>query len=473
MERVPLLSHPGQPSDDVAPWDSGSNPRASTRRSRYEHDAEDNRVRSTADLQASFMRRPDDEDGGCASLSQAMVHIFKGNVGAGVFLLPAFYQEAGFLLGALMVAALGSIMIDCCEQLLRAKYAIDSPEVHSYPAVVKFVLGDRMAQFTKFALTFTQLGFCAIYVQYAAAMFAELFDAPYLYEAFVAINVVVVTPMTFLSNRMDLLAYASLVAAVFVIVVLFGTTSMSIDSLLEQGPSASVRPWIPSTRLIVFLSGHMFSLEGIGIVLPVENSVAPEDREGFRKVVRHTLTFIVMMYIAVGVLGYVSYGSSLTTSVVLALPPGLIKVVLQVMLGVSLIFGYPIQYVPAIEIIDTALGVSLEASRWKAMAVRLALNVSFGVLALLIGADTLNTFASFLGAFVGVHLMITLPTLLVLQLDNALSLENRDEMGYGAYLLQMFKGPLDMDRIYRYSCLLLAALVWVGGIYFTCVSVLV
>lgn len=71
-----------------------------------------------------------------SSLSRAAFHIFKGNVGAGVFLLASFYENTGYLLGAFCVLLLGVLMIDCALVLLQAKHVIDKPDVNTYPAVV-------------------------------------------------------------------------------------------------------------------------------------------------------------------------------------------------------------------------------------------------------------------------------------------------------------------------------------------------
>ncbi|KAK7199845.1 Transmembrane amino acid transporter protein [Novymonas esmeraldas] len=405
-----------------------------------------------------------------ASLYGAAFHIFKGNVGAGVFLLPTYYQDSGYLLGAVIVALLGALMIDCAVSLLHVKHRIQRAEVKTYPAVVGFVLGDYFQKFVQFALIFTQFGFCIMFLQYASSMFAALFDKTWAYVAFVGISTVAVTPMTFISNKMHLLVYASMLAGAFVLAVLVGTTVVDFDNLARAGVAAGVQMAIPTSRLIVFISGHMFSLEGIGVVLPVENSVAPEKRVQFGEVLRYTLVAIVSFYIFFGVLGYVAYGNGLRTSVVLALPANTVKAILQVLLGLSLIFGFPIQYVPAIQIVDKAFGVSINNNRTKAFLLRVALNAVFGMIAAFIGGDTINIFASFLGSFAGVHLMITVPTLLALQVDHALN-GDKERYSYAQYLLLSCKGPYTLARCRYFLYLLLTVVVWFGGLYYTFASV--
>lgn len=463
-------------ADDGSPSKTAITPSERRRKNHFSLDRGEELITcNTFSMDDSFMSAGHSHEnvagGGYSSLCGAAFHIFKGNVGAGVFLLPTYYQDAGYLLGTICVALLGALMIDCSVSLLRAKQTIQRTDVKTYPAVVGFVLGDWFQRFAKFSLIFTQFGFCVMFLQYAAFLFASLVDGRWAYASFILLSAIAVTPMTFLTHRLHLLAYASLVAGVFVAVVLTGTTTVDIQHLANHGRAVNVEAAILSPRLLLFLSGHMFSLEGIGVVLPVENSVAPEQRRKYGHIMMYTLVIIVLFYIFFGVLGYLAYGETLQTSVVLALPPSTSKYVMQVLLGLSLVLGFPIQYVPAIQLLDKSLGVSLEKDRNKAYCVRIMLNTVIGVVALCIGGDTITTFASFLGAFAGVHLMITIPTLLALQLDHAVA-GDMEKYDYGEYLLLMFRGPYTQLRSRYFAYLLLAVVLSVGGVIATVISLL-
>ncbi|RNF24072.1 putative amino acid tansporter [Trypanosoma conorhini] len=406
------------------------------------------------------------------TLGRAAFHIFKGNVGAGVFLLPTYYQDAGYGVGFVFMALLGSLMIDCALALVKAKQKIDLVVVRTYPAVVGHVFGGAFKHFTNFSLIFTQFGFCVVYIQYASSMFTALFTSPHAYQLFVFLSVLMVTPMTFFSHRMGALAYASMLAAVFVVIVLAGAVGEEVDSLATSGVSPAAAFFVPTMRILVFISGHMFALEGIGTVLPVENSMTVEDLPRFSTLVKYTLASIVATYLVVGVLGYLAFGDALQTSVVLALPPSKTKLMLQVLLGLSLIFSYPIQFVPAIQLVDRALGISVRKERGKAYIVRVALNIFFGALAASIGADTVNVFASFLGAFTGVHLMITLPVLLALFTDRVVdSAQEGAEFSFRDYVKLFFTLPDTLLECRWHVYLLLALCVWIGGTYYTFDSV--
>ncbi|ESL11950.1 amino acid tansporter [Trypanosoma rangeli SC58] len=406
------------------------------------------------------------------TLGRAAFHIFKGNVGAGVFLLPTYYQDAGYGIGLVLMVLLGSLMIDCTLALVKSKQKIDLAAVRTYPAVVGYILGDALKHFTDFSLLFTQFGFSVVYIQYASSIFAAIFAFSHAYHVFVFLGVLIVTPMTFFSHRMGALAYASMLAAVFVVIVLAGVVGEEVTFLATRGVSPAAAFFVPTMRIFVFISGHMFSLEGIGTVLPVENSMTDEDLPRFATLVKYTLVSIVATYLVVGVLGYLAFGDALQTSVVLAMPPSKTKVMLQVLLGLSLIFSYPIQFVPAIQLVDRALGISVRKERTKAYIVRVVLNMFFGALSGFIGADTVNVFASFLGAFTGVHLMITLPVLLALFTDPVLGIAlERTELSFRDYVKIFFTMPHALLECRWHLYLLLAVCVWIGGMYYTFDSV--
>lgn len=66
--------------------------------------------------------------------------------------------------------------------------------------------------------------------------------------------------MTFFSDHLSLLASASVLAGICVGVVLAGTIYVEVSDLVFHGVHDDVRAVMPSARLFVFLSGHMFSL---------------------------------------------------------------------------------------------------------------------------------------------------------------------------------------------------------------------
>ncbi len=77
------------------------------------------------------------------------------------------------------------------------------------------------------------------------------------------------------------------------------------------------------SKLPIFLGTAMFTFEGIGIVLPLENKMkSPQGMRGWNGVLNTAMIFVACLYIAVGFYGYLQFGDSLAGkgSVTLNLP---------------------------------------------------------------------------------------------------------------------------------------------------------
>lgn len=403
-------------------------------------------------------------------LRSVVYHIFKTNVGAGVFLLPTFYQETGSVLGGLVVLILGYAVVDCSIFLIEVKQKINDKFVSSYPAVVQCILGSAWKTYTNFALAFTQFGFCVMYLQYSASMIAAITNQGENEQWFILLCTVIVTPLTFLTHRMELLAHGSLIAGLCVIVALVGSALFAADTLVKKGVSDSSASFVWTPRILLFISGYLFSLEGIGVVLPIENCLSPTDKSKYTMFLKGTLYCIIGIYFCFGVVGYLAYGNDLTTSVILALPKGISKKLLEFLIATSLILSFPVQYVPAIHLIDSAFGISLSSNkRNTALLIRIAINAFLALIAGIFGSDALNMVASFIGAFGGVHLMITIPTLMHILVDRAL--ENKGIASSKGVFHSVFVETCKNKKYKEFLYLLFTVLVWAGGVFYTCLAV--
>lgn len=399
-------------------------------------------------------------------LIRAVYHIFKANVGAGVFLLPTFYQTSGYLLGALMVFFLGVIVVDCAVALIKVKQKLSDPLLTTYSAVVRFVLGSKVETFANVALIFTQFGFCTIYLQYAASVMSTMWMVESGSYWFLILSTAIVTPLTCLSHRMEKLAFASLVASVSVLAALCSTLIVALQSLISNGISPGVYKVVFTPRILLFVSGYLFSLEGVGIVLPIEDCLDHRGQQLFPSFLRKILFFIIAMYFCFGVLGYLAYGDSLTTSVVLSLPEGKAKQITEFLVALSLILSYPVQYVPAIQLLDTACNIEMKSSPRSAVFLRLCINTILAIIAGIVGPQALNMMASFIGAFGGVHLMITIPALLSLFVDVAIDSKS-SEKTVKKYFWSLVKSRKEKETGKWLLYVLFTTVVWLGGLVYT------
>lgn len=77
----------------------------------------------------------------------------------------------------------------------------------------------------------------------------------------------------------------------------------------------------PSLNTFFLFSTVIFAMEGIGVVMPVENEMAnPKRFLGCPGVLNVAMVIVISLYGIVGFFGYVQYGDNVKGSVTLNLP---------------------------------------------------------------------------------------------------------------------------------------------------------
>ena len=395
-----------------------------------------------------------------SSIPRAAFNIFKGNVGAGVFLLPTAYTEAGYVFGPIFAILCGLMVIDCSLMLLRCKTRIGRPDVQTYPQVAKFVYGDVMLMMVNVALVLTQFGFVLLYLQFSAGVFEVLIPFTGAYKVYVLIGTLIVTPLTFLTGNLRLLAITSIIASVCVFYCIAGTFGYTMSNV-SSGVSCTIEAVEDPSKWVLFFASQMTVLEGIGIVLPVENSV--KHKEKFPGMLRATLGLIVIMYLTYGVAGYVAYGSELTTSLVNILPASPFTTTVQVALATQLLLTAPLQFVPAIQIVDKAMKVPphMVTKSTRAIAARVVIMLILMMLGMMIGPDALGLILAFIGSIAATFIAVILPAFL--ELLGPYAAEHPDEKRNASFMKNMFSGGCTFRRVRAYIFAIVGAVIMIVG----------
>ena len=360
-----------------------------------------------------------------SSLPRAAFNLFKGTVGGGAFLIPTAYTEAGYAFGPVIALLCGVMVIDCASMVLRAKQRIARLKVQTYPEVAEFVFGRPMFFAISAALATSQLGFVLIYLQFAAGLIRHLvppFDESY--PILVVAGALVVTPMTFLSGNLRALGASSAVASVGVFYCLMATLGYSIASIQQHSRACSSEAIVDPAKWIMFTASSVTVIEGIGVVLPIENSV--RNPEKFPVVLRATLSGIIAIYLVYGVVGYLAYGSALNVSLISIIPPSPLATTVQVAMAAQLLLTAPLQFVPAIQIVDRALGVKshMILKSPKAWFARLGIMAILTTMASFMGPAFLGLLLAFIGSLAATFMAVTLPGLLEVFTERVLRLES-------------------------------------------------
>lgn len=367
-------------------------------------------------------------------------HIFKGNVGIGVFLLPMFYNDMGYILSPLIALPVGAVVIDCMVMLLRSKKTINRAKVQTFPEVSDFVFGSIMRVVVNAAIVMVQFSFCLMYMQSAGTIFSEIVPFEGAYKVFVLLQLFLVLPLCFLTHNLKLLAVSSAIASFLVWFTVIGTVVFFAREIQSHGGAAeTAKPWGDPKKWPLFLAQNLTVLEGIAVVLPVENATGKKDKPRVPLMVRITMSAIIALYLFYGLMGYTAYGCALKNTSVTVLPATAFGDVVRVGLAFNVLLTYPLQFVPAIQIIDKALKIPIERTGGKskkAVLTRIGINILIMVLAMLVGGDTLALVTGFVGATAAVFLAMILPAMLSLHVDFAVSHDGPREGS--AYYKSMF-----------------------------------
>ena len=80
------------------------------------------------------------------------------------------------------------------------------------------------------------------------------------------------------------------------------------------------RAFGPITEFPFFFGTVLFSLEAIGVVIPLENEMkTPKSYVGLTGVLNRAFIIIVVLYIGMGLFGYMKYGDTVAESITLSL----------------------------------------------------------------------------------------------------------------------------------------------------------
>eukprot|EP00755_Sulcionema_specki_P022016 Sspe_Gene.13727::Locus_4715_Transcript_1_1_Confidence_1.000_Length_1729::g.13727::m.13727/K14209/SLC36A, PAT; solute carrier family 36 (proton-coupled amino acid transporter) len=360
---------------------------------------------------------------------QAAFHVFKGNVGAAIFSLSRAYRYAGFVMGTIIVASLALICVFCMLVLVECKQRINEPTVQTYGQVAHKAFGKHGKRWVDIFLVVTQLGFCCVYFQFVANVMTKVVP-PVSSTAWIIIMLPIAAALTFLPNMKKLVPVA-MFATFSTCVALLVIYGYSLKELGEDGAHSTIVPAASIWAWPICIGNVVSAFEGIGLVLPIENSMRV--KPAFPKLLVKTFMIITVLYASFALIGYLAFGDDMEENAMAILPEGWLSGLIRVMMGLAILFTYPIQFFPAIQVIESWVfhrearymvlqgHVKMHRSLlqkaimlWRNLALRIVISVVLAVLAFAVG-DKMSLCLAVIGGLGGSALAIILPPLLHLK----------------------------------------------------------
>ncbi|XP_039763395.1 proton-coupled amino acid transporter-like protein CG1139 [Pararge aegeria] len=348
--------------------------------------------------------------------TETLLHLMKGSLGTGILAMPHAFAKSGYVVGAIGTLVIGVLCTYCIHVLIDSCYVLCKrrkvPSM-TYTAVAEAALSEGpdwckacapyAAHIVNVFLLIYQIGTCCVYVVFVSE------NIQYVLTKHFGLDVSVTEVMTYiliplvLINWVRDLKYLAPFSAIAnaVTIVSFG---IILYYIFRQAPTLEGKT--PAGKIgdfPLFFGTVLFALEAIGVILPLENEMkTPKDFVGKFGVLNRAMISIIILYVGMGLFGYLQYGNAAAGSITLNLPSKTetLASVVQCLLAFAIFITHGLACYVAIDILwNEYVGVRLLNNNhrfiWEYLLRTVIVLVTFGIAA---AVPELDLFISLFGA---------------------------------------------------------------------------
>ncbi|KAM4674999.1 proton-coupled amino acid transporter 1-like [Discoglossus pictus] len=369
---------------------------------------------------------------------QTLIHLLKGNIGTGLLGLPLAVKHAGIVVGPLSLVVMGIIAVHCMDLLVKCAHHFcqrDQRPFVDYGDAVMYGMESTPSQWLRshsiwgryivgFFLILTQLGFCCVYFVFLADNIKQVVDASNGTNNDCNSNKTVILHES-MDSRLYILSFLPfLVLLVFITnlrylsifsllanIAMLGSVVMIYQYIGRDIPDPKHLDYASSWRSYpLFFGTAIFAFEGIGVILPLENKMKIPRQ--FPLVLYIGMAIVTALYISMGTLGYLRFGSTIQPSITLNLPNCWLYQSVKLLYSFGIFITFALQFYVAAEIIVPAATLRVP-DRWVLMVdlfVRTLLVCVTCVLAILV--PRLDLVISLVGSVSSSALALIIPPIL-------------------------------------------------------------
>ena len=143
------------------------------------------------------------------------MNILKAFIGTGVFIVSASYKYTGLIVSSIINVFVGLIIADCVLMLVSSKRKVENKTQIAglqYPQVALYTLGYIPSFVAEFSIMIMQFLYCMSYFLFASDIFLNFFTGAN-YNIIYSSLIVIFTPLMFLTDKLQLVAFTSMVGA--------------------------------------------------------------------------------------------------------------------------------------------------------------------------------------------------------------------------------------------------------------------
>ncbi|XP_018566944.1 proton-coupled amino acid transporter-like protein pathetic isoform X2 [Anoplophora glabripennis] len=340
-----------------------------------------------------------------------LIHLLKGSLGSGILAMPLAFARAGLFMGLFCTFGIGIICTYCVHILVKSAHELCRrtrvPSLgFAEVAEAAFLSGpSSIRPWAKFAkaminmfLVIDLIGCCCVYVVFVADSLQAVVDVLFHVEIDARIYMVALLPFLILMNLIRNLKYLSPLSMVANILVATGL-GITFYYIFIDLPAVADRPAVaPITEMPAFFATAIFALEGIGVVMSLENNMkTPTHFIGCPGVLNIGMFFVVVLYASTGFFGYLKYGEDTKASITLNLPHEPLAYSVKLMIALAVFITYALQFYVPMEIIWKAVKNNVGSRKTLAeYGIRIVFIILTVIMAVLI--PNLGAFISLVGA---------------------------------------------------------------------------
>ncbi|RAH74249.1 putative amino acid transporter [Aspergillus aculeatinus CBS 121060] len=351
------------------------------------------------------------------TVTGAALLLLKSFVGTGVLFLPRAFLNGGMLFSSMVLLAVSLLSFYCFILLVNTRLKVDG----SFGDIGGHLYGKHMRRIILGSIVLSQLGFVSAYIVFTAENLQAFVLAVSNCKSFIDIKFMVLLQLVIflplsLIRDISKLGFTALVADLFILLGLIYLFYYDFLTISNQGGISDIISFNPSTWTL-FIGTAIFTYEGIGLIIPIQESMKEPHR--FPGVLAGVMVIITIVFLSAGAVSYAAYGSATKTVVILNLPQDdkFVNAV-QFLYSLAILLSTPLQLFPAIRIMENELftrsGKYNPWIKWKKNCFRFFLVMICAFVAWG-GAEDLDKFVSLVGSFACVPLIYVYPPLLHLK----------------------------------------------------------
>jgi solute carrier family 36 (proton-coupled amino acid transporter) len=213
--------------------------------------------------------------------------------------------------------------------------------------------GHHGAFWTNIALLASQLGFCTAYVSFISHNMTDIIESVTRIEW-----VLILLPILAALVQIREIKYIAPTSTLGNVIYGFAIFVIFYEGFADHCCVAGSDMREASLSGLPITFGTLvFSLEGIGLVLPLEQSM--KDKNKFHRVFTYSVSTVVSLYCIFGCLGYLFYGDETKSVITKNLSTNFLTGSVKVSLCIALLLTYTLQMFPVSSIMDEVVASRL------------------------------------------------------------------------------------------------------------------